>query len=148
MTDENKQALEWLKVMLVYAYSSTDKENEDDKHYETIRAALQSKPSVDVEELVTDYSERFEKYKGNTIDYYPNNHAAMIGCMEKALHSQGQLNQGWRDIERMKLGHQQIENIIHAVNRCLDLHPEDIRSTIGAIATVLDRKAQPPKEGK
>jgi len=37
------------------------------------------------DELSKIYSREFEKYKGNTGDYYPNNHAAMIGCMKKAL---------------------------------------------------------------
>lgn len=93
MTNKTEQALEALDE-LIYGMRITERQFLADE-IETIRAALQPKPSVDLEELK-------KEVINNNLYGIQVRVSSVVGVMDETiniLHSQGHLNQGWRDIE-------------------------------------------------
>ena len=99
MTDENKQALEAVQWIRNNAESKVRNLDLDlAVKLKDIEAALQPKPSVDVE----DYWQ-LEPLAQLIQDWGLNNGYRMVASeaedLANSLHSQGHLNQGWQDIE-------------------------------------------------
>jgi hypothetical protein len=94
MTDTNKQALEWLNWIEAKTLVRKAEREKFLTAISEIEAALQPKPSVDVEVLTDEVADVINE--AHDVDMQDRDYAERV---VEYLLQQGHLNQGWRDIE-------------------------------------------------